>query len=229
VFQAAYTGLTTPVAGVSRGIIPVATFTQNYDRLMTQLTAGAPGIKGALVSVLQTTQTPILFPAAALSNAQFMGSLTQVAGGPITVLPNCTGSNSLVSLFIALEMRAARHPRTISCDDTPDPSYPLLGNIWIVDPAEQTELNDAVVAYNAYLQTKAAASDFAYVDLNPGIGPLKASGAISTVPNLGSPTPFGTHFTLDGLHPGTALHVLFANAIITAINAKYGTSLTGVP
>jgi hypothetical protein len=228
VFQAAYTGLTTPVPGVSRGIIPLATFTANYDRLMTQLTDGAPGVKGALVGVLQVAGTPILFPAAALADAQFLGGLSQVAGGPITVLPNCTGSPSLVSLIIALEMRAGRHIRTISCDKSPDPTE-LLGNIWIVDAQEQGELSAAVTAYNAYLQQKANGSDFAYVDLNPLIGPLRASGAISTVPNLASATPFGTHFSLDGLHPGTLLHVVFANSIISAINAKYATSLPAVP
>jgi hypothetical protein len=167
VFQATYTGLTAPVSGISRGIIPVATFTQNYDRLLSQLTAGAPGIKGALIGVLNTTLTPILFPAAALANAQFMAGLTQASGGqPITVLPNCTGSTSLVSLIIAPEMRAGRHPRTISCARTPDPAFPLLGDIWIVDDQEQGQLTTAVTEYNAYLQQKANALDFAYVDMN---------------------------------------------------------------
>jgi hypothetical protein len=41
-------------------------------------------------------------------------------------------------------------------------------------------------------------------------------------------TPFGTALSRDGIHPSTSTHRLVANALIQAINAKYGTDIAAV-
>jgi hypothetical protein len=230
--QPAYTGLLTPVPGVSRGLTPAATFRQQYDNVATAIETRAPTAKGILIGVPPLAAVGLLFPAAALQDAQFLGGLNQAAGSgtPIVVSPNCTGSTSLISILIVQQMRGGTHPRTISCEKTPDPGFPLLGDIWVVDAAEQVTMATTVGEYNAHIQQKATQLDFAYADPTARVNALKASGCISTVPNLASTSaPFGTCISLDGIHPSSSTHVTFANDIITAINTKYGTTLAPVP
>ena len=87
-------------------------------------------------------------------------------------------------------------------------------------------MTDTVTAYNALIAAEADTLGFAYYDPNPALVALKTSGAVPIFPNLAAPTaPFGTYFSLDGVHPAAAAHVLLANAIIDAVNAKYGTSV----
>src|SRR5262245_59794834 len=85
VLQAAATGLLTPTPAISRGITPFATFQQNYDKMIADLTAGAPNLKGGvLLANIQTSAAPLLFPAVAFLNAQFLAGFSTAAGGAVT-------------------------------------------------------------------------------------------------------------------------------------------------
>ena len=61
--------------------------------------------------------------------------------------------------------------------------------------------------------------------MNTTLAQLRTAGCISTVPNLGSPTPFGACIGLDPVHPSATGQRHIANALISVINAKYGTDL----
>jgi lysophospholipase L1-like esterase len=83
-----------------------------------------------------------------------------------------------------------------------------------------------ITAYNSYISARANAVGFAYYDPNPTLATLKANGSIPLVPNLADPVnPFGTYISLDGIHPRRPAHVVIANALAAAINAKYSTNL----
>jgi lysophospholipase L1-like esterase len=98
--------------------------------------------------------------------------------------------------------------------------------VYVLDAAEQAAVTDTVTAYDALIAAEADTLGFAYYDPNPALVALKTSGAVPTFPNLADPTAaFGPFFSLDGVHPAAAAHVLLANNIIDAINAKYGTSI----
>lgn len=234
VLQAAATGLLTPTPGISRGITPFATFQQNYDKMIADLTGGAKNLKGGvLLANIQTSAAPLLFPAVAFLNPTFLNGFSQAAGGAVTVLPNCTPTTTtLVSFAILPQMKAGTHPRIISCEKT---ATPPLGDIFILDSGEQATLTAAINQMNTYIQGKANAINFAYVDINPVLLAAKQSGCISTVPNLAAaanPTtqsPFGTCVSFDGVHPTLTGQKLIANAVIAAINAKYSTTLAPVP
>jgi len=106
----------------------------------------------------------------------------------------------------------------------------LVGDLFVLDATEQATLGAAIAAYNAYIQTKAAAIGFGYYDPNVSFAALKAAGAIPPFPNLASTNQtFGTYFSLDGVHPSAAAHKLIANELIGVINVKYGTSVQLVP
>jgi hypothetical protein len=222
---------------VLAGITPVATFSSNYDATIAQLLAGAPDVKGVIMANALPTSVPILFPAAAMSDPVFKGGFDAQAGATTTLDPSCTaggsGATSLINTFLAHLIRSGAHPPIVAC--VPGGESGLLpapiGDLLILDPAEQTSVNAIVTGYNTYLQTKANSIGFAFYDPNTLLNTLKAAGTvIRSVPNYGSSTqPFGTGMSLDGVHPALGVHRLLANDLIGVINTKYGTSLAPVP
>lgn len=249
VLQAAYTGLLTPVPGISRGVTPFATFQTNYNKMLTDLKAGAPRLQGGvLFANVRTSSAPILFPAAAFGNPQFAAGFSIAAtGSPVglTYSPEClTGtSTSLISFAIIPQIRSGNHPAIISCSrsgatigsTTPASPYAPLerGDIWVLDATEQASLDASITQMNTYIQGKANEMNFAYVDINPTLLQQKApGGCINAVPNLAASattSPFGSCISFDGLHPTLAGSRLIANLTIAAINTKYGTTLAQVP
>lgn len=237
VLQAAATGLINPTPTISRGITPVATYTAQYDAMIAALTAGAPDADGIIIGTVQTTAAPLLFPVAAFQDAAFLAGFGQLAGGTVTVHPNCTGSGAFVSFAIIPQMRAfnpstgAGHPRAIVCAKNTPGFPPPVGDIFILDSEDQNAINAAVTAYNAHAQAKATQLGWPYVDPNLLITQLRASGCIRTVPNLAATattSPFGACVSLDGVHPSATGQAHIANALIGAINSAYSTSLATV-
>ena len=144
------------------------------------------------------------------------------------------GSGALINAMLAFQIRTNALPAFIVCTPggagTFGPLPAVVGDILVLTAAEQTVISTAVTAYNAYLSAKASTLGWAYYDPNTQLATLKAVGTVvRRVPNFGSATaPFGTGMSLDGVHPNAAVHLLVANDIITAINAKYGTKLPAV-
>jgi lysophospholipase L1-like esterase len=227
VLNASLTGILPATPGISNGITALPAFTTNYKNLIKALKA-IPSIKGGvLIGVVNTANVPLLFPARVLFDPTFKGAFDAVAGAttvidPTTCPPTTT---SLINFQLAAAIAAHTHPATVYCEALPQPFEPL-GNVYVLDAAEQAAVTDTVTAYNALIAAEADTLGFAYYDPNPALVALKTSGAVPTFPNLADPTAaFGTFFSLDGVHPAAAAHVLLANNIIDAINAKYGTSI----
>jgi lysophospholipase L1-like esterase len=226
-------GVLTAIPGVSPGVTPEATFKANYDKIITDLTAGNSNLKGVLIGVVNVTNAPVLFTARALQNPQFVAALSAATGKTITVDPTtCTATtNSLISFLIVSAIAAGQHPTTIACEKSPNAGYPLLGDIFVLDSGEIATLTTYISDVNSYISTKAQAVNFAYLNPNTALDSLKAKGEIlPTGPNLGAPTaPFGKWISLDGIHPTSLAHILLADYLIDAINTKYGTTLTKLP
>lgn len=232
VLAAAVSGLLSPVAGISPGITPQATFQSSYDKLITDLTVNE-NLKGVLIGVVNVTSVPILFSAQVLQNPQFVAAISQAAGKPITVDPTtCTPTSaSLISFQIVAAIAANQHPATIACEKSPNTQFPLLGDIFVLDSGEIATLTSYITAVNSYIGGKAQTIGFAYFDPNKALDSLKALGQITPFgPNFTAPTaPFGKWISLDGVHPSTAAHKLITNYLVDVINGKYGTSLTKLP
>ena len=240
VLQAAATGLVTATPSISRGITPVNTFTANYDAMTDALVAGAPNLEGGvLIGVVQTAGAPLLFPVATFQNAAFLAGFSQAAGGSVTVHPNCTGSNALVSFAILPQMRAfnpatgAGHPRAIVCAKNTAGFPAPIGDIFILDAEDQLALGTAVTAYNTFIQQKATELGFDYYDPNTLLAAQRTgTGCIAPFPNLaaaGNVSPFGTCISFDGVHPSAAGHRLIANDLIASLNAHYSITIPAVP
>jgi lysophospholipase L1-like esterase len=106
-----------------------------------------------------------------------------------------------------------------------------------VTNTEMANLFASVAQYNAAIEGEADARGWIFVDPNDLLVQLAATpGAIlsfpafpglpGVTPEMSLNTPFGSALSLDGIHPSTSTHELVANALIAAINATYGTSLS---
>jgi lysophospholipase L1-like esterase len=225
------------------GMTPTATFQANYDAMIDELTAGAPNLRGVLIGVVQVANAPIMFPASAMSNAAFKTSFDAIAGVTTTLDASCTSTGagflSIINTFLAHQIRAGAHPPIVACVAggasglIPAP----VGDILVLDPAEQATVQARIDSYNAHIVATAASLGWAYVDPNPILSTLKTIGTLvratpaycGTAPCNPPVAPFGTGMSLDGVHPTLAVHREIANAIITAVNATYSTTLAPVP
>jgi hypothetical protein len=228
VLSAAISGILVPTPGVTTGVTSVTKFQASYAAMVNGL-AAIPSIKGGiLIGVLNVSAVPALFPVAALQNPAFKAGFDQFAGGTTVIMPNCLtapGNQALVSIQILAQMNSGAHPRVVACAPNSIPGTPV-GDIFILDATEQASLAATVTAYNAYVQSEAAAEGWAYYDPNPLLLSLKGSGCISTVPNLADPlAPFGPCISLDGIHPTVVANKAVDGDLVTAINAQYGTTL----
>ena len=121
-------------------------------------------------------------------------------------------------------MRTGTLPRVVSCQKN-IPAAPI-GDVFVLDTADQRIFNTNITAYNTYIAAKADSIGFAYFDPNVALAQLRVAGAIPTLPNILSPkAPFGSYISLDGIHPAAPAHKLIANTLITIINGKYQTSI----
>jgi len=224
VLQPALSGLFQPIVSTQ------AQFQTSYDLMIQQLLAAEPNLKGVLIGVAMVQYLPSVSAGALVfASPQAQGAINAATGKTVVIDASCNGSTSLLNIpQLILAIRAGTHPAVIACAKGIFPAP--VGDIFVLDPAEQVTLTAAITAYNDYIKTKAAAIGFAYYDPNVLFAASRASGAIPPFPIFTSATAtYGALITLDGVHPSAATHKLIANELIGVINAKYGTSLKPVP
>ena len=224
VLQPGLSGLFQPIVSTQ------AQFQTAYDAMITQLQAGTTDLKGVLIGVAKVQYLPSMVSGALLfSSAAAQGAVTQVAGKPVVIDASCNASTSLVNIVSILQaIRGNTHPAVIACAKG---LYPApVGDVYVLDAAEQTTLNAAIDAYNSYISQKATALGWAYYDPNTLFAAKRANGEIPPFPNFASTSAtFGALISLDGIHPTAAAHKIIANELIAVINTKYGTTLAPVP
>jgi hypothetical protein len=104
----------------------------------------------------------------------------------------------------------------------------LKGDDLVLIPAEITQIESSISAFNGIIKTAADANAtrLAFVDANAILASLKTNGAEingSTITASISP-PFGG-FGLDGVYPNARGNGYLANAFIDAINNKFKSSI----
>ena len=228
--------------GDTTKITPVAAFQTRSTAAFDAVAAAGP--RGAVViGVANVTLIPFFSRGAtywAIKNglvpgAAFPPTMTVDNNcAPIaTGIPGARGDSTLVPFpygALLLGTAQAGGPATLSCSDT----IPR-----VVVPAELRRLVATVTAYNTFDSTQAATRGWAWVNPNPLLAALAADTAqVRSFPyfpqnNAGDTVavrrPFGRAFSLDAVHPSASTHKTIANALRTAINAKYGTSIPAIP
>jgi lysophospholipase L1-like esterase len=224
--------LDTSNAGRGDFVTDTALFRQRYQALLDSIEVIGPQ-GGVLIGVANVTLIPFLTRGskffrvkAGTDSIAGVDSTTRRFPANFLVAANCAGPRG-DSIFVPFQRGAAvvafaranpTIPVGVDCDD-----------IHNVSPAEFAVLVAAVTRYNTVISAEAAARNYAYIDPNALFGALPA-GSIPTFPNIppvatSVAAPFGTIFSLDGIHPTGAAHKLVANALRVAINAKYSTAI----
>src|SRR5215467_8282665 len=213
------------IQGIPALATPQAVFVANYSKMISQLIAGAPSLKGVLIGVVQVTGAPVMVAAAAFADTNFQRGINLATHATIQYDPGCATSASLIGFPIVTAIAAGKHPPIISCSKT---GIGQLGDIFVLDAAEQAQVQGIIVGYNTYIKAKADSIGFGYYDPNTTLQNLATGDPIlrTHVPNIASATaPFGQFVTLDGIHPSASAHIQIANDLIKVINTKYGLSL----
>ncbi|HEX8697147.1 MAG TPA: SGNH/GDSL hydrolase family protein [Longimicrobium sp.] len=238
-------------AGADSNLTRLAPFQARVTELAGAINAsGAQG--AALVGVVNAIQfAPIVQPGAFfflardVTTRRFNGKLVNDNCSPVN---NLGQPNPLAANLVSFQAVTSTAIPEINCDPAQQ------GGLFLLDQTEIAVITARINAYNAALQAAAAANNWVYVDPNTIFAPqltTRTSGrtnqirkcidlatattaaqfqaaVLNTCPVTGAtaaPNLFGALISLDAVHPSSAAHVLFANALAAAINARYGTTL----
>lgn len=221
-------------------LTPEALFAARVDSVFAMIDQASSLQDGVVIGVVDPRVAPLLQPGAFYYFA-YVGAVSQGQpspfGRPVSAdcAPSASGSQNQVSLAI-LGTDPAQVP-VISCSD----SAPL-----VLDAAEAQTVSQRVAAFNADLEAAATSRGFIFINpnsffapalsdpdqvrkcqglatLTPTSTPAEIGAAIATTcPALTDPSVgFGNLISFDGVHPSSAAHVVVANAVAAALNAKY--------
>jgi hypothetical protein len=207
------------VPGVS--MVPYAVWQPLYDRVLDAV--GSVTKMAVLVGLSDARD----IPAMRTGNELWVDRL-EFAAANIAVSSDCNASPNWVFLPfklppVLLAARAAalqgQGPVPLSCAASANP----LGQDFILTPTEMGILNDQIQRMTAHIQSEATNRGYAFFTLG-AISSAKPTFSLGAL--LTSPTPFGTNFSLDGLHPSAAGSFLLAKAAAHALNVTYN---LGIP
>jgi hypothetical protein len=231
-------GLTEVLGAATSGLLVAATsYTQTTPYTYVPATIFAPvfaaiadsvkvsGAKVVLLSVPKVSALYALRPASELWNDR-----AELATFGINVTADCGTSPNSVFTGTLVPALAAMYTNTgtvqnISCTDVPGTADAIL------TPADITTLDGVVTQMNAQIQQVAQQNGWAFADLT-GVypPPVTSRPAYSASDQLTCVYPYGSFVSLDGVFPSLAGHLAIASTVASAIDSKYGFSITlGAP
>jgi hypothetical protein len=233
----ALTSTTNP--GDPARVTPIPVFESNYSTMLD--TIEMTGASATLIGVADVSAIPYASRTAIYYCLTYVDPVRCQAPLPTTPDPNFAGLEAagfwtvdvncaapaglatLIPWTKAVPMLAAAAggaAQTMDCSD----------DALVVTPTELANLQAATAGYNAFISAQATARGMAYLDVNPPLLALVATGAIPPIPNIapalvGGSVTFGLYFTLDGVHPSTLAHQLVADSLVSKVNSFFGTSI----
>jgi len=188
--------LTFDALGSQSGVTPLATFTTEYQELVSKLKS--IGAKVVMANIPDLTKIAYLFDNDDLT--RYTGTNYNLPSGYVTSFPT----------MVLLELGVF--------DGTilKDPNY-------VLSPAQLTAIQQQIQQYNQVIQQTVAGAGFPVVDAydlldNLVENPITIGGI--TITNHYN----GGAFSLDGVHPSDTGHAIFANAFIAAADKAYDQS-----
>ncbi|MBW1294618.1 G-D-S-L family lipolytic protein [Aquimarina litoralis] len=103
-----------------------------------------------------------------------------------------------------------------------------LGDADVLTVAEQTAVANAQAAFNTTIGQLAFANDLAFVDVKSLLQQAANGGIPFDAGLVTSDFVTGGGFSLDGVHPSPRAHAIVTNAVLEAIESKYGATLPSV-
>jgi len=123
----------------------------------------------------------------------------------VDIQPDCQGSTNLVFIPFAVPI-AAQYGAAYAAAKLPPFPFSCAGGKqgdvdFILTTDEQKTVNDLMHRMTTHIQAEAARRGFAYFALGARYDRADVKGQYSVLAQLGTPTPYGDYFSLDGLHP----------------------------
>jgi lysophospholipase L1-like esterase len=201
------------ISGMPSSMTPVATFTTQYQTLMTQLTTLTPAHL-VIANIPDVTQVPYLTPAALVlaGVSQQTGLPTSVLSGLLGIVPgdyvNPTGT-AQIPLILAGTQKGP------------------ITDAGVLSAAEVVTVQAQVTAFNQVIAAQAQAAGATLVDINALFKQVAASG-LTINGYTGTATFLGGFFALDGIHPTNTGYAVVANKFIDTMNTAISTKIPDV-
>lgn len=199
-------------------LAPADVFAPVFDAVADSV--AKTGAMVVILSVPPVTRFPAFRAAAAVWASQ-----AALASFGITVASDCATSQNVLdvaAMVPALAQAAitAGAPQALSCADVPAAADDVL------TPADFASIDVAITGINAHLAQVAAARGWAYADLGGVFGGMTAdAGDYAPHAQETCAAPYGSYFSLDGIHPNDSGQRRIADAVATALNTTYGFAL----
>jgi hypothetical protein len=212
-------------AGVSTQ--SVGTTPPEYKAMLTAamnaINAGAPNAKIALFNVPNVTSIPFFTTFKPYGLNLNTGQVVTLVGlDPVHDLVLLTAKNLLASgTGIPAGVFTNYNPTT------PGNGNPLPGAV-VLTATEQSEIQGAIDQMNAAVDSVAQRPYIVKVDFHGLVGDIAANGYMIGSTKYTGAFITGGLFSLDGVHPTDLAHALVANAMIDAVNAKFGSAVPHV-
>jgi lysophospholipase L1-like esterase len=199
--------------GMPSSMTPVATFTTQYQALMTQLMTMTPSHL-VIGNIPDVTQVPYLTPAALVlaEVSQETGLPTSVLSGLLGIVPgdyvNPTGTAEIPLILAGTQ----KGPITDS---------------GVLSAAEVVTVQAQVTAFNQVIAAQAQAAGATLVDINALFKQVSTSG-LTINGYTGTTTFLGGFFALDGIHPTNTGYAVVANKFIDTMNTAFSSKIPDV-
>ena len=196
--------------GMPSSMTPIATFTTQYQALMTQLTTLTQAHL-VIGNIPDVTKVPYLTPAALV-----LGEYSAATGYPTSVLSGLLGivpgdyvnPTGLAEIPLILEGQQ-QGPITDS---------------GVLSAAEVVTVQAQVVAYNQVIAAQAKAANATLVDINTLFNQLFTTG-LTINGYTGNASFLGGFFALDGIHPTNTGYAVIANSFIDTMNTAFSSKI----
>jgi lysophospholipase L1-like esterase len=201
------------LTGMPSSMTPVATFTTQYQALITQLMTMTPAHL-VIANIPDVTQVPYLTPAALVlaEVSEQTGLPTQVISGLLGIVPgdyvNQTGLSEISPILAGTQ----KGPITDS---------------GVLSAAEVVTVQAQVTAFNQVIAQQVQAAGATLVDINALFKQVSTSG-LTINGYTGTPAFLGGFFALDGIHPTNTGYAVVANKFIDTMNTAFKTNIPDV-
>src|SRR5271156_435654 len=199
--------------GMPSSMTPVATFTTQYQALITQLTTRTPAHL-VIANIPDVTQVPYLTPAAVV-----LGEVSQQTGLPTTVLSGLLG---IVPGDYVNPTGLAEIPLILG-----GAQKGPINDAGVLSAAEVVTVQAQVTAFNQVIAAQAQAAGATLVDINALFKQVTTSG-LTINGYTGTAAFLGGFFSLDGIHPTNTGYAVVANKFIDTMNSSISTTIPDV-
>ena len=199
--------------GMPSSMTPIATFTTQYQALITQLTT-LTSAHLVIANIPDVTQVPYLTPAAVVlaEVSQQYGIPTSVLSAVLGIVPGDYVNDTGLAQISPILQQQQKGP---------------ISDAGVLSAAEVVTVQAQVAAFNQVIAAQAQAANATLVDINALFKQVTSSGL--TINGYTGTTAFlGGFFALDGIHPTNTGYAVVANKFIDTMNTAFNTKIPDV-